>query len=179
MSTEHIDPFAPADSPQHPANHGRAQQPDTDAGELAEDYDTLIEKFGTEAEKDAAGAGDGPTLEELRGRETEYVALFDEHVSDADRAHFQATGETPSLDDLRSRAAAANVRGGAVEFVVDLGTAAADAPKRPAKDARRDDWVDYAKVLDPDLTDEDLKPITVPGLREMTALQDGTAQADA
>jgi hypothetical protein len=104
----HVDPFAPADSDRHPANHG--------------------------------------------------------HVQEADPVE-----STPQAEQ----------RGGTVEFPVVLGTGTVESLKRPARDATRDRWVAYAKLLDPDLTDEDLKPITVAGMREMTALQDGTAEADA
>lgn len=70
------------------------------------------------------------------------------------------------------------VRSGNVEFPVELG-GGAEKPKRPAKDARRAEWEAYAKALDPDLTDEDLRSLTVAGLREQTAHQDGAAQEDA
>lgn len=157
MSTDHIDPFAPADSAQHPANHGAAPQ--------AEQAVTAPPSAPETPEEERA------RLEELYG--PEHAGLLINFGTPEERA--DGAELVPSQDLL----ARADVRGATVEFPVALDTGTPEAPKRPAKDARRDEWVDYAKALDPDLTDEDLKPITVPGLREMTALQDGTAQADA
>jgi hypothetical protein len=89
------------------------------------------------------------------------------------------TATPPTTVTFRGPTPQAEQRGGTFEFPVVLGTGTVESLKRPARDATRDRWVAYAKLLDPDLTDEDLKPITVAGMREMTALQDGTAEADA
>ncbi len=102
----HLDPFAPGDSPQHPANFGSARPAFPDLAEtLEEEYRRLLEEYGTDEERAAVEIDqEGPTLDDLREREAEYARLFDALVSDDDRARFQATGETPTLAELRERA---------------------------------------------------------------------------
>lgn len=73
----HIDPFAPGDSPQHPANFGSSEQPDAEqptpeSPEVAR-YRELLALYGT-AEEQAASAtaqtedDELPELDELEGR---------------------------------------------------------------------------------------------------------------
>lgn len=197
----HIDPKAPADSPQHPANFGRGLSGDdpvlTDA--FAIGYADLIEHFGTAPERAGVERGeDGPALDDLRKRKIQHdqetaervrlvrlygpahTDLLIEYGSPEERAEGAPVVPTQVLLDRQREAAEIDaLRGGAVEFPVQLGSEAPEELKRPPKDANRARWEAYAKALDPALTDDDLKPITVAGLREMTAYQDGTTQADA
>lgn len=72
----HIDPFAPGDSPQHPANFGAmtpaAVEPPTEDPDVAR-YRALLEEFGTAEEQAAslaldADTDDLPSFEELEAR---------------------------------------------------------------------------------------------------------------
>ena len=194
MSTR-IDPKAPADSPLHPSNfrHDRQERPDPELM-LAAEWLDLIEHYGTDAERDAADRGeDGPALDDLRKRKIQHdqeAAEFDRLAGLYGPTHarllveFGTSEERAPGAELGPSLVLMDRAGSTIEVRQGTGTATLrvsgepEQPKRPPRDSRRPVWEAYAKALDPDLTDEDIRSLTVDGLRETTAIQDGTAQAD-
>lgn len=177
----HVDPFAPADSDQHPMNFGRAQQEvATATAESAEEveYRELFEAFGYAFEPGQDAADQPVTLDELRELAQEFSALWDLFAYEDERDG--RSDDTPNLFDLRAREKDAT--GAEVQTVTPpeevTPTEVVEPPKRPSKSAPAATWHAYAKQLDPNLTDEDLKSYTVAGIQAFTAAQDGTAAAE-
>jgi hypothetical protein len=136
----HIDPFAPADSPAHPANWGVDPTARRRPADLAEDdreeFDALADLYplpdgtsledfreyhdlfalystGPESDWNAAG-GDGggyPTLADLHARDSEHSLLLEQYGTDAERA----AATYPHLEELRHRAQLAHAAGHATE----------------------------------------------------------------
>ena len=76
----HIDPFAPGDSPQHPANFGTAA-----ARPEPNPYADLFHQYATEPERER-GIDDGerPTFEVLNERDERYTEWLEDWGVDAD-----------------------------------------------------------------------------------------------
>lgn len=169
----HIDPFAPADSPQHPANYGLRPEPPTEADRVPyepedftdlvdaswwdhengslEEYADLFNAHATDEERARRDAGEGgePDFGDLRARgELEVATPAD--PEEAQRAHlahhYREDGDDtdpPSLAKLRARATLA----------------------RPSSTAIKSDWVDYALTIRHDLHSEDAALMTVSALK--------------
>lgn len=168
----HIDPFAPADSPQHPANYGRSgfrPEPPTEAEEFdlvtdaawwnpdtdtVEEYAELFRAYATEEER-SWHEGDVdedayPELSDLRARRDAAQEELD--PEEAQRAHLANyypeegdEAEAPSLAKLRARATLA----------------------RPATSANKAEWVRYALTIRADLSPEDAEAMKVADLKEL------------
>lgn len=168
----HIDPFAPADSPQHPANYGRTgfrPEPPTEAEafdivtdaawwnpdtDTVEEYAELFAAHATEEERvqheDGADEEAYPELAELRTRRDAAQEPADPeesqrlHLAD----HFPEEGDdanAPSLAQLRARATLA----------------------RPGSSANKAEWVQYALTIRHDLSPEGADTLTVAALKEL------------
>jgi hypothetical protein len=170
----HIDPFAPADSPQHPRNFGRTgfrPEPPTEAEEFdhvtdaywwgtegapndVEEYATLFRAHATEDERALHAAhrdpDEYPPLDELRARRDEAQEPADPEESQ--RLHlanyYPEEGDdanAPSLAQLQARATLA----------------------RPGSSANKAEWVQYALTIRHDLSPEDADALTVAALKEL------------
>lgn len=168
----HIDPFAPADSPRHPANFDRgALRPNPP--EPAEEFDFVTglpwwnpdadtveeyaELFAAHAYDDERRWHEGgndeagyPELSELRERRDEPQGPADAEL--AQRLHLanhyaeEGDGDdAPSLAQLRERASLA----------------------RPGSGANKPEWVAYALTIRHDLSPEDAEALTVAALKEL------------
>lgn len=123
----HIDPFAPGDSPMHPANFGtfREAEPVEENPEAVR-YHELLELYGTDEEReyafDATGdSGELPSLDELENRESDdddYRARLSLHGTEEEQERLDW-----SYWELRER--------------FDFGVS-------PAAGAVKADWVEYA-----------------------------------
>lgn len=125
-----IDPFAPGDSPMHPANFGifRKAEPVEENPEAVR-YHELLELYGTDEEREHALAldatGDGgelPSLDELENRESDdvvYRARLSLHGTEEEQERLDW-----SYWELRER--------------FDFGVS-------PAAGAVKADWVEYAR----------------------------------
>jgi hypothetical protein len=163
----HIDPFAPVDSAQHPANWFATLatlEPEPERTPKLEhgEFMALLTSFGTADERDILDT-EGVTVqelddlgEELQGRAQEYAILGDLYGTDEERA-----GEVPgyTLEVLRERHAA---------HVQEL------ADKRPPRDANKDTWVAYFREMFPAVPEEEAHALTLPVLRDRTRLDGGT-----
>lgn len=167
MNPVHIDPFAPIDSGQHPANWGReAPEPTPDPEPKLErgEFVALLTSFGTADEREEFELDpENYTVQELddltddlQGRAQEYAILGDLYATDEERA-----GEVPdyTLEVLRERHAA---------HVQEL------ADKRPPRDANKDTWVAYFREMFPAVPEEEAHALTLPVLRDRTRLDGGT-----
>lgn len=168
----HIDPFAPADSPQHPRNHGRTgfrpEPPDvaeefdlvTEAdwwnpdADTPEEYAELFRAHATEEERvqheDGADWEAYPEADELRARRD--AAQQPADPEEAQRAHlaehYAEEGDdanAPSLAQLRARATLA----------------------RPGSSANKAEWVQYALTIRHDLSPEDAEALTIAAIKEL------------
>ena len=168
----HIDPFAPADSPQHPRNFGRtgfrpeppteaeAFDPVTDAGwwnpntDTVKEYAELFAAHATEEERAAHEAGYDedayPEMSELRARGD--AAQEPADPEESQRLHlanyYPEEGDdanAPSLAQLQARATLA----------------------RPGSSANKAEWVQYALTIRHDLSPEDADALTVAALKEL------------
>jgi hypothetical protein len=163
----HIDPFAPVDSAQHPANWGRQDQapapertPKLEHGEFV----ALLTSFGTADEREEFELDpEDYTVQELddlaetlQGRAQEYVILGDLYGTDEEKA-----GEVPgyTLEVLRERHAV---------HVQEL------AAKRPPRDANKDTWLAYFREMFPGVPEDEASALKLPELRERTKLDGGT-----
>jgi hypothetical protein len=168
----HIDPFAPADSPQHPANFGRTgfrPEPPTETEEFdlvthstwwspdtdtVEEYAELFRAHATEEERvqheDGADWEAYPELSELRARRD--AAEDQTDPEEAQRLHlanyYPEEGDDanpPSLARLRARATLA----------------------RPGSSANKAEWVQYALTIRHDLSPEQADALTVAAIKEL------------
>lgn len=164
-----IDPFAPADSPQHPANFGRAEPAPEEAG-TSEPFEVVTDAQWWNPEAD--------TLEE-------YAALFQAHASEEERVQHEdgADWESyPESAELRARAASAPdpeeaQRLHLANHYPEDGdeTAAPSLAKlraratlaRPAASANKAEWVEYALTIRADLTPEEAEGLKVADLKDL------------
>jgi hypothetical protein len=175
----HIDPFAPADSPQHPANHGLRPEPPTEADRVpyeSEDFTDLMDASWWDHES---------------GSLKEYADLFNAHATDEERARRDAgEGGEPDFGDLRARgeleAATQEESPADPEESQRLHLAShyreegddTNAPSvaklraratlaRPGSSANKAEWVQYALTIRHELAPEDAEALTVAVLREL------------
>lgn len=182
-----VDPFAPYDSPHHPANAGkqvrpRGEIPDPDLSQadlqyLADLWPFMLNTFGLEEEQ---GREFDPWLgEELIGRRAEYRDLLERFGTDEeldatslaeDEEDEDEYGDNaPTLRDLRARQADAHVdveEGGAL--AADLDAISAEALVRPVASAPKAAWKAHLRALDPEVSDEDAEAMTVDVLKART-----------
>lgn len=174
----HVDPFAPGDSPQHPANHGRDAQP-----EQPHEFEHVTDAFWWNQ------GGEDDDLDE-------YAELFTEYATDDERALHGAhrePDEYPVTEELRARRAAAEATSEAEQqeqtdpdemlrqHLANYYGEDADADKpptlatlraraalaRPATSARKPEWKAYALTIRPELDDQAAEDMTVSDLQAL------------
>lgn len=182
----YVDPFAPADSPHHPANAGkpsreRGQIPEPDLTEeehaaLLELWPLVLGTFGTEEEQ---GREFDPWLgEELLERRPEYKALLAEFGTEGERAETVLADDeededvyaddAPTLRDLRARQADRQAEPVAATEPEIEPEAAGEPIRRPAASAPKPLWKAYLRELDPEVTEEEAEAMTVDVLKART-----------
>lgn len=159
MNPTHLDPFAPADSPLHPANQGQTiTLPLTYS---PEEFAGLANLFPD----DAPEGGWQHTAEgerEIEALAAELESLFGAYATTEEHAAAQDGQGYPELSALRQRAA---------ERFADL------LASRPAESALKPEWVAYYQLVFSTATDEQASALTVAELKEQTKLE-GVAEVD-
>lgn len=165
MNPTHLDPFAPADSPLHPAYVASPERkaPEEPLGFTPAEFAGLAALFPDQA-PEGGWHHDAAAEAEIEGLADELTSLFAAHATADEVAAANEGQGYPPLADLRGRAA---------EHRAELLAA------RPKSNAVKAEWEAYYQLVFSTATPEDAAALTIADLKERTQLDGETDQDSA
>lgn len=165
MNPTHLDPFAPVDSPLHPAyvRPPRQDPPDAPLTFTAEEFAGLASLFPEQA-PDGGWEHTAAAETEIEALASELTSLYGAHATTDEVAAAEDGQGYPPLSVLRQRAA---------QHRADLLAA------RPKSNAVKAEWEAYYQLVFSTATPEDAAALTIADLKERTLLDGETDQDSA